>query len=118
MPKYGPHRIPHDHKYNSRGDFERKAERKGGGGVFSDDGSDTLVNSSKGSHFGSKRSSKGKLGPAKLGKNDDYIPKSVLITDWIKEQRPKRRLRWWILLFVVILLMVIVIPVVVIKVQS
>ena len=86
--------------------------------MLSDDGSDTLVDSSKGSNYGSKKSSKGKNGPPKLPKDDDYIPKSVLITDWIKEQRPRRRLRWWILLLLVILLAVIVIPVLVIKEQS
>jgi hypothetical protein len=69
MAKYGPHKIPHDHKYQSRNDFEPKAERRGGGGgVLSDDGSDTLVNSSKGSNFGSKRSSKGNWDRQSLGK--------------------------------------------------
>jgi len=90
MSSHGPHRIPHDHKYQSRGDLERKTESKGGGGVLSGDGSDTLVNSSKGSNFDSKKSSKGGIGPPKLPKDDECIPKSksVLITDWIKEQRP------------------------------
>jgi hypothetical protein len=114
MSRHGPHRISHDHKHQSRGDFERNAESKGGGGVLSDDGSDTLVGSSKGSNFGSKKSSKSKNGPPKFPKDDDYAPKSALITDSIKEHRPRRRLRWCILL----LLAVIAIPLLVIKVQS
>jgi hypothetical protein len=124
QPKYGPHQIPHDEKYLSRGDFDTQVQKKGGGGmapkgrrstVLSDDGSDTLVGSTKGSNFGSKKSSKGKL--TKFEK-EDYVPKDVQIIDWIKEQKSPRRRRWWILLIVILFLGAILIPVLVIKLQQ
>lgn len=118
MSRHGPQRIIHDHKHQSHDDFDHKADCKGGAGVLSDDGSETLVDSSKGSNFGSKRSSKGKFGSQKVPKDNNYIPKSILVTDWIKEQRPRRRFRWWILALLFILLAVILIPVLVVRFQS
>lgn len=94
-----PHRIAHDYKYQTRGDFEKKPEYKNTtlhssrtattkrGSVFSDNDS-TLVGSDETSIFSKP--------PIKL----DKYPDSVVATE-----KPIKRRRWWpwILLIIAIL---------------
>jgi len=46
MVGFGPHRIPHDYKYQSKGDFD-PAAKSNGADLLSVDGSTTLVGSSQ-----------------------------------------------------------------------
>jgi hypothetical protein len=101
MAAFGPHRIPHDHKYQSRGDFENRlgyekvkpssycnnVTRKGS--IFSDNDS-TLVGSSKGSSYSSEK-------PIKLDKYPDSLQ---------PPQKPKKRRRPWLWLILIILALV------------
>jgi hypothetical protein len=90
MAPYGPHRIPHDYKHQSQGDFENRLEyekakpypyrdystRKES--IFSDNES-TVFGSSKGSSYGGEK-------PIK----SDYYPYPVP-----QPEKPKKRRRLW-----------------------
>lgn len=101
MAAFGPHCIPHDHKYQSRGDFENRlgyekakpssyrdnVTRKGSS--VSDNDS-TLVASSEGSSYFSEK-------PKKLDKYPDSLQ---------PPQKPKKRRRLWPWLILIVLALV------------
>jgi hypothetical protein len=102
MAGYNPHKIPHDHKYQSRGDFELKPKSKRAS-IFSND--TTLVDSSETSSEP----------PKKLPIPDDEdIPPNVDI----RKQQPRKRFPWGWLLVILLILAAILVPVLVTKLVS
>lgn len=114
MISYNPHKIPHDHKYQSRGDFELKPKSKRAS-VFSNDS--TLVDSSETSSEHPKRLEKPKLIPIP---DDEEIPTNdTHIIEWIRKHQPRKRFRWgWLLVILLVILAAILVPVLVTKLVS
>lgn len=108
MAGYLPHRIPHDFKHQSRGDFEAGNKLKkpspyrdgfSKGNILSDDDS-TLVASSKGSSYGEKSGKPGK---------SEWYPYQIPPPD-----KPRKQRRLCLLWLIPIVLLFIAIPVAVV----
>jgi hypothetical protein len=115
MVDFGPHRIPHDYKYQSKDDFDPAARRKGAD-LHSVDGSTTLVGSSEDIPEPEK-SIKSKFPPEHINK-DEHVPKVVRIIGRIHNQQSQRRVYWSLLLTLIIILVTILVPVLVTKLKQ
>ena len=112
MVGYKPHKIPHDHKYQSRGDFELKPKSTRAI-IFSDD--TTFVNSSETSSEPRKKPETIKSRPLTPIHDDKDAPSSVDIVEWIRKQQPRKISPWAWLLVILVILAAILVPVLVTK---